>query len=118
MHTCQAYAVRVQCSAGSLTCLSFHVYLCLDLQRVQQDASQGDSPLWFGEWALSTQFSASDDFLVKWADAQKLAYSQGQGWIVSIFRPVHEQVFTTVVRQFWNFKTVTSTQACDLGRQW
>ena len=55
----------------------------LDLQRVQSDAALGNSPLWFGEWALPTQFQASEEFLFKWADAQKLAYSQGKGWIVS-----------------------------------
>jgi hypothetical protein len=36
------------------------------------------------EWGLPTQFNASDAFLNKWADAQKLAYSQGAGWIVSL----------------------------------
>ena len=54
-----------------------------DLQRVQNDAAVGDSPLWFGEWGLPTQFDATDEFLYMWADAQKLAYSQGQGWMVS-----------------------------------
>ena len=54
-----------------------------NLDRVERDAAVGDAPLWFGEWALPTQFSASDEFLFKWADAQKLAYSQSQGWIVS-----------------------------------
>ena len=47
----------------------------------------GNSPLWFGEWSLATNFDASDDFLRDWADAQKLAYGLSQGWIVSI-RPV------------------------------
>ena len=55
-----------------------------NLQRVQNDAAVGDSPLWFGEWGWPTQFNASDTFLNKWADAQKLAYSQGRGWIVSV----------------------------------
>ena len=55
-----------------------------NLQRVQDDAALGDSPLWFGEWGLPTQFAATDEFLYKWADAQKLAYSQGKGWIVSV----------------------------------
>ncbi len=55
-----------------------------NLQRVQNDAALGDSPLWFGEWGLPTQFNASDAFLYKWADAQKLAYSKGKGWIVSL----------------------------------
>ena len=54
-----------------------------DLQRVQNDAKLNNSPLWFGEWGLPTQFDATDEFLFKWADAQKLAYSQGAGWIVS-----------------------------------
>ena len=40
---------------------------------------------WFGEWGLPTQFNATDEFLYMWADAQKLAYSQSQGWIVSAF---------------------------------
>ncbi|THG99802.1 hypothetical protein EW026_g2630 [Hermanssonia centrifuga] len=98
----QGYDNHLYYSFGGVADANEDAYLSsiCNLQRVQQDASQGDSPLWFGEWALSTQFSASDDFLVKWADAQKLAYSQGQGWI------------------FWNFKTETSTQAGDLGRQW
>ena len=30
-----------------------------NLQRVQNDAAVGDSPLWFGEWGLPTQFNAS-----------------------------------------------------------
>lgn len=54
-----------------------------DLNRVQADAALGNSPLFFGEWGLPTQFAATDEFLVKWADAQKLAYSQSRGWIVS-----------------------------------
>ena len=55
-----------------------------DLNRVQADAALGDSPLWFGEWGLPVQFNATDDFLSQWADAQKLAYSEGAGWIVSV----------------------------------
>ncbi|KAK0214947.1 glycoside hydrolase family 5 protein [Armillaria fumosa] len=71
-----------------------------NLQRVQADADLGNSPLVFGEWALTTQFTASDEFLIKWADAQKLAYTKGAGWI------------------FWNFKVENSTLSGDLGRQW
>jgi hypothetical protein len=52
------------------------------LNRVQADAALGNSPLVFGEWALSTQFNATDAFLRDWADAQKMMYSQGVGWIV------------------------------------
>jgi hypothetical protein len=83
-----------------------------DLDRVQNDTEFGNSPLVFGgkrldhhsveratltrfdtEWALSTQFQADDAFLQKWADAQKLAYSKGAGWIVS-FRSSHVFCFT------------------------
>jgi hypothetical protein len=46
------------------------------LKRVEADAALGNSPLWFGEWAITTNFNASDAFLNKWADAQKLAYSK------------------------------------------
>jgi len=71
-----------------------------NLNRVQADAALGDSPLWFGEWGLPTQFNATDDFLFQWADAQKLAYGQSAGWI------------------FWNFKVEISDLAGDLSRQW
>lgn len=35
-----------------------------------------------GEWAISTNTSTTTStFLKNWGDAQKLAYSQGAGWI-------------------------------------
>ncbi|KAJ7497937.1 glycoside hydrolase family 5 protein [Mycena galericulata] len=71
-----------------------------NLNRVQADAALGDSPLWFGEWGLPTQFNATDEFLTQWADAQKLAYSQGAGWL------------------FWNFKVEKSELAGNLSREW
>ena len=37
----------------------------------------------FLEWSLATQFSANDEFLKKWADAQKFVYGKGAGWFVS-----------------------------------
>ncbi|KAF9563619.1 glycoside hydrolase family 5 protein [Agrocybe pediades] len=77
-----------------------HMTSICNLNRVQADAALGNSPLWFGEWGLPTQFDASDEFLVKWADAQKLAYSKGAGWI------------------FWNFKVEISDLAGDTARQW
>ncbi|KIJ65456.1 glycoside hydrolase family 5 protein [Hydnomerulius pinastri MD-312] len=61
-----------------------------NLQRIQADAALGNSPLWFGEWGLPTQFTATSDFLYQWADAQKWAYSQGAGWIVRIVRTTIE----------------------------
>ena len=45
-----------------------------------------DIPLPITEWGLSTQFAATDEFLLKWADAQKDSYSKGAGWIVSAFK--------------------------------
>jgi len=71
-----------------------------NLNRVQADAALGDSPLWFGEWGLPTQFNATDEFLRQWADAQKLAYSKGAGWL------------------FWNFKVEKSELAGNLSREW
>ncbi|KAJ7604572.1 glycoside hydrolase superfamily, partial [Roridomyces roridus] len=71
-----------------------------NLNRVQNDAAVGNSPLVFGEWGLPTQFNATDEFLNMWADAQKLAYSQGAGWM------------------FWNFKVEKSELAGNLSRQW
>ncbi|KAI5895668.1 glycoside hydrolase [Schizophyllum commune H4-8] len=77
-----------------------YMHSICNLQRVPDDAALGNSPLVFGEWGLPTQFSATDEFLVKWADAQKLAYTQGAGWI------------------FWNFKIERSKLAGNLSRQW
>ncbi|KAI0630905.1 glycoside hydrolase family 5 protein [Trametes polyzona] len=98
----QGYDNHLYYSFGGVADASPDAYLTsiCNLQRVENDAALGNSPLWFGEWGLPTQFDATDDFLFKWADAQKLAYSKGKGWI------------------FWNFKVETSQQAGDLGRQW
>lgn len=68
-----------------------------NLSRVQNDAALGNTPLWFGEWSLATNFNATDAFLKDWADAQKLAYSESAGWI------------------FWNFKLEPATQET---REW
>jgi hypothetical protein len=53
-----------------------------DRNDTQKDALLGNAPLWFGEWALSTNFNATDEFMCKWADAQKLKYSESSGWLV------------------------------------
>ena len=55
-----------------------------DLKRVKNAAAIQNSPLWFGEWAISTNFNATDEFMKQWADAQKLMYSMSAGWIVSL----------------------------------
>ncbi|KAH8995094.1 family 5 hypothetical beta glucosidase from glycoside dehydrogenase [Lactarius hatsudake] len=66
-------------------------------QTIPNDIALRNAPVWVGEWALSTQFNATDDFLRKWADAQKLVYGQDAGWL------------------FWNFKL---EQTNPLVRQW
>ncbi|KZT39279.1 family 5 hypothetical beta glucosidase from glycoside dehydrogenase [Sistotremastrum suecicum HHB10207 ss-3] len=98
----QAYDNHLYYSFGGVADATESAYLTsiCNLGRVAADAAVGNSPLWFGEWALSTQFDASDDFLKKWADAQKLTYSQGAGWL------------------FWNFKIENSDLEGDYPRQW
>ncbi|KAK0501699.1 glycoside hydrolase family 5 protein [Armillaria luteobubalina] len=98
----QVYDNHLYYSFGGVADATEQAYMTsiCNLQRVQADADLGNSPLVFGEWALTTQFTASDEFLIKWADAQKLAYTKGAGWI------------------FWNFKVENSTLSGDLGRQW
>ena len=82
-HTWRAYAVSHTIMSQKRIA---HTALSSDLQRIQADAALGNSPLWFGEWGLPTQFNATNEFLYKWADAQKWAYSQSAGWIVSSSR--------------------------------
>ncbi|KAG1747935.1 glycoside hydrolase family 5 protein [Suillus paluster] len=100
----QAYDNHLYYSFGGVADANPTAYLTsiCNLTRIQSDAAVGNSPLWFGEWGLSTQFNATDDFLYQWADAQKLAYSKGAGWI------------------YWNFKTEISslTNGNALARQW
>lgn len=78
---------------------AYMISIC-NLQRVQNAEKNRNIPLWFGEWGLPTQFEATDAFLRDWADAQKLMYSKGAGWI------------------FWNFKIEKSEEAGDLAREW
>ncbi|KAJ6581031.1 glycoside hydrolase family 5 protein [Mycena capillaripes] len=98
----QVYDNHLYYSFGGVADSNPDAYLTsiCNLQRIQNDAALGNSPLLFGEWGLPTQFNATDDFLHKWADAQKLAYSQDAGWI------------------FWNFKVEESELAGNLSRQW
>ncbi|KAF8548718.1 glycoside hydrolase family 5 protein [Imleria badia] len=102
----QGYDNHLYYSFGGVANATQEAYLTsvCNLQRIQNDAALSNSPLWFGEWGLSTQpaVNATDDFLCKWADAQKWAYSKGAGWI------------------YWNFKTEISslTNGTALARQW
>lgn len=70
------------------------------------------------EWGLPTQFAASDAFLNKWADAQKLQYGKDAGWIVSLpcLYFIAEVLIPYV--KFWNFKIEISDLAGDTARQW
>ncbi|KAF8997858.1 glycoside hydrolase superfamily [Cyathus striatus] len=98
----QAYDNHLYYSFGGVADPNENAYLTsiCNLNRIQNDAALGNSPLLFGEWGLPTQFQATDEFLLKWADAQKLSYSKGAGWI------------------FWNFKIEISDLAGDTARQW
>lgn len=98
----QGYDNHLYYSFGGVADANEDAYLTsvCNLDRIQSDAALGNSPLWFGEWGLPTQFTASDAFLVKWADAQKFSYSKGAGWV------------------FWNFKIEISDLAGDTARQW
>jgi len=71
-----------------------------NIDRLERDAAVQNVPLWFGEWSISTNFDATDEFLNQWADAQKFMYSKSAGWI------------------FWNFKFEDSPGAGGLQRQW
>ena len=58
-----------------------------DLNRIERVTETQNIPLWFGEWSISTNFDATDEFMKQWGDAQKLQYSKSTGWIVSLLRP-------------------------------
>lgn len=95
----QSYDHHLYYSFGGVAAADPDAYLrdLCNRQTVQDDIALRNTPLWVGEWALSTQFNATDDFLRKWADAQKLVYSQDAGWL------------------FWNFKLEETN---PLVRQW
>ncbi|KAG1863532.1 glycoside hydrolase family 5 protein [Suillus subalutaceus] len=97
----QAYDDHLYYSSAGNDPTSYMISIC-NLPEIKADAALGNSPLWFGEWSLDTQFNATDEFLYQWADAQKLAYSKGAGWI------------------YWNFKIETSnlTNGTARARQW
>lgn len=80
---------------------SYMISIC-NLNRIQDDAAVGNSPLWIGEWVLATEFKPTDAFMRQFGDAQKLAYSKSAGWI------------------YWNFKIEVSklAKSSDLVRQW
>lgn len=60
-------------------------YPHLDDKRIAEDITHGNTPVIHGEWSLKTAFATSDiSFLKDFADAQKLLYSGGSGWIVNL----------------------------------
>lgn len=95
----QAYDNHLYYSFGGVADANPTAYLesICNIQRVENSAALGNSPMWFGEWSISTNFNATDAFLKDWADAQKLAYSKGAGWI------------------FWSFKIEDGN---SYARQW
>jgi glucan endo-1,6-beta-glucosidase len=72
-----------------------------NLKRIENDKALGNSPLWFGEWSLATQFGGDDSFMRDWADVQKLKYGEDKGWL------------------FWNFKTEEKfADGSDMAKYW
>ncbi|KAI0029966.1 glycoside hydrolase family 5 protein [Vararia minispora EC-137] len=98
----QVYDNHLYYSFGGVADANPEAYLTsiCNLARAQADSAKSNWPLMFGEWALATNFDASDAFLRDWADAQKMAYSQSAGWI------------------FWSFRIENSSLAGDTARQW
>ena len=82
-------------------------------RKIVQPATK-NTPLVVGEWALSTQFDATEDFLYKWADAQKLLYSQDAGWMVCSLS-LRNKLSHQHKSQFFNFKL---EETSPLARQW
>ncbi|KAF8307358.1 glycoside hydrolase [Clavulina sp. PMI_390] len=76
-----------------------YMQVMCNLTKVADEAAIGDAPMVFGEWSVATNFNTTDDFIRDYGDAQKLAYSQGAGWI------------------FWNFKVDTDCAVPDY-RMW
>ncbi|KAI0738680.1 hypothetical protein C8Q80DRAFT_1222485 [Daedaleopsis nitida] len=90
----QDYDNHLYCGFGGVAHdneLAYLIHLC-NLDRIAKDAAMGNCPLFFGEWSLTRQFNATDEFLKTWADAQKYVYGQDKGWI------------------FWNFKVELTTE--------
>ena len=88
--------------------------MIVDRQIIQPATAAKNTPLVVGEWALSTEFNATEDFLPKWADAQKLLYSQDAGWMVcSLY--IRDKISHQHKSQFWNFKLEETN---PLVRQW
>lgn len=75
--------LHLQCVLRQSSLQTPNMLYFIDLGRIAADAALQNSPLFFGEWGLPTQFEATDEFLKKWADAQKIAYGKGAGWFVS-----------------------------------
>jgi glucan endo-1,6-beta-glucosidase len=72
-----------------------------NLGRTEGSAAVNNIPLWYGEWSLVTNFGASDDFLRRWADAQKLTFRKAKGWF------------------YWNWRTEENyDNGTPMARQW
>jgi hypothetical protein len=83
--TCKTSAVRlILVSSPDLPWRSDGSSIVTDRNDTQRAALLRNSPVWYGEWAISTNFNATDEFMGKWADAQKLKYSESSGWLVCV----------------------------------
>ena len=72
-----------------------------NLGRLATDKAKKNTPLFFGEWSLSTQFDASDQFLQKWADAQKYTYGKAGGWFFLNFKIEKSGLEGSFPRAWW-----------------
>lgn len=98
----QTYDDHLYYSFGGVADPNPEAYLTsmCNLNRLEHAGKIQNTPLWFGEWAISTNFDATDQFMKQWADAQKLMYSKSAGWI------------------FWSFKIEDSESVHGLQKQW
>ncbi|KAF8343125.1 glycoside hydrolase [Cantharellus anzutake] len=81
---------------------SYMVTIC-NYTYIAQEASIGNAPFYTGEWAISASWDATDEFLKKWGDAQKLAYGVGSGWMFWTWKVDPD---ATVPRQdMWSYQT-------------
>jgi hypothetical protein len=93
----QAYDHHLYYSFGGVAAANPEAYLenLCNRNDIQRDVAAGNIPVWYGEFSLATQFNATDEFLRKWADAQKLMYIQSAGWLVCLSTPFPPLTYAT-----------------------
>lgn len=89
----QVYDTHLYLNYGGTQTEDAYLSTLCKLTTLASNSAIGDTPLIFGEWAISTNFTTTTDtFLRQWGDVQKQVYSQGAGWI------------------FWNWKVDPDAQ--------